>query len=197
MSDKNGELDRRIKRTRQMIRDALISLIKEKGFDSVTVQEIAERADINRSTFYFHYKDKYDLLEQSNADMLEEFAEALQLSKGSAHEVCQVWSLQSAIRQFEHIKDNADYYKVMLQQIGAPGFTQQMKQMIQSAFYSKLEQLDPSIPKEMISIYTASAHFGVIEWWLANDMHYSPAYLADLLNKTIGFGNLRQPLAVE
>lgn len=66
MSEESS-VDRRIIRTKEAIRDALITLIEEKGFDAVSVINITSRADINRGTFYLHYRDKYDLLEQIEA----------------------------------------------------------------------------------------------------------------------------------
>lgn len=56
----------RVLQTKRMIRDALTLLMEEKGFEGITVRDLAEKAAINRGTFYLHYKDKYDLLEQSD-----------------------------------------------------------------------------------------------------------------------------------
>jgi len=60
----NELVDLRIRRTRLALREALLALIEEKGFETLIVQDIADRAMINRVTFYKHYRDKYDLLEQ-------------------------------------------------------------------------------------------------------------------------------------
>ncbi|MEJ2354006.1 MAG: TetR/AcrR family transcriptional regulator, partial [Anaerolineales bacterium] len=59
---KKERVDRRVQRTRQLLNDALMSLIVEKGYDSITVQNIIDRANLGRSTFYAHYQDKDDLL---------------------------------------------------------------------------------------------------------------------------------------
>src|SRR3954447_14330505 len=64
--------DRRIVRTKRLIRDALTELMEEKGFEGITVRDLTGKADINRGTFYLHYHDKYDLLEQSEAEILNE-----------------------------------------------------------------------------------------------------------------------------
>ncbi|OXL84331.1 hypothetical protein BCV73_15385 [Paenibacillus sp. SSG-1] len=61
-TDKNG--DRRINRTRQLLREGFVEMIREKGFSAMSVQDIAERANVSRGTFYIHYTDKYMLLEQ-------------------------------------------------------------------------------------------------------------------------------------
>ena len=63
----NQKVDRRIQRTRQLLEDALIALILEKGYDKITVQNIVDQANVGRSTFYSHFLDKDDLMENSGA----------------------------------------------------------------------------------------------------------------------------------
>jgi len=64
--------DMRVVRTKEAIRAAFIELLDEKGFNSITVKDITTRAHVNRSTFYMHYEDKYDLMEQLQRDVLEQ-----------------------------------------------------------------------------------------------------------------------------
>jgi len=59
------QLDPRVKRTRGLIQQSFMELLAEKGFRAVTVQDITERAEVNRTTFYAHFPDKYSLLEES------------------------------------------------------------------------------------------------------------------------------------
>ena len=59
------KVDRRIQRTRRLLQDALITLILEKGYDKITVQDIIDEANVGRSTFYAHYLDKDDLMASS------------------------------------------------------------------------------------------------------------------------------------
>src|SRR5690554_5800380 len=102
---KKKQLDPRIKRTLQLIRDALISLIHEKGFEHITVRNITERAEINRATFYHHFQDKHDLLKRMTDELMLDFLTAIQLSPDfEATEFN--WDVEqpppSFIRQFEH-----------------------------------------------------------------------------------------------
>ncbi|PYI56126.1 TetR/AcrR family transcriptional regulator [Paenibacillus flagellatus] len=197
MSDAKAATDRRIKRTRQAIRDALIELIDENGFDSITVQEIAERADINRSTFYFHYKDKFDLLNQSSDEMLQELSEALKAGGRNPDGACRLLGSSSVASHFEHIADNAAFYRVMLGRQGVPCFAKQMRGAIREAFYGRLGSFRPdederslNVPADLLCGYVASAHFGMIEWWLENGMTYSPAYMATMLDQLVKHGPL-------
>ena len=195
MSEIKEKPDRRVKRTRQAIRDALIALIRDKGFEAVTVQEIVERADVNRSTFYFHFQDKYDLLEQSNREMLDAFAASLQEPRDTPPP-CRLANMDSATKHFEHIAANAAYYKVMLREMGIPDFANRLKLAIAEAFYQKLDLMltdehGVTIPRDIQCAYVASAHFGLIEWWLENDLMYSPSYMVNALNQLVKFGPVR------
>ncbi|MCY8607481.1 TetR family transcriptional regulator, partial [Bacillus sonorensis] len=69
------QTDRRINRTKRMIRDALSELMEEKAFEEITVTDMTKKADINRGTFYLHYQDKYDLLDQSEEEIIDEIRE--------------------------------------------------------------------------------------------------------------------------
>jgi len=69
---KDRKEDRRVIRTKQVILEALVTLIEEKGIDAVTVKDITRKANINRGTFYLHYQDKTDLLEKTVGDIMEE-----------------------------------------------------------------------------------------------------------------------------
>lgn len=67
--------DRRIRRTKRLLRQALADLMNEKEFKDITVKEITDRADLNRGTFYFHYSDTYDLRDKIEDELMQEFAE--------------------------------------------------------------------------------------------------------------------------
>jgi AcrR family transcriptional regulator len=68
-----SSIDRRIVRTKVAIREALVSLVEEKGFEALSVSDLTRRADINRGTFYLHYQDKFDLLEQTETEIIRDF----------------------------------------------------------------------------------------------------------------------------
>ena len=70
-------MDRRNAKTEKLLENALIKLMLEKSFDKISIKDLTETADINRGTFYLHYKDKYDLLEQKEAEMLKEYSDTI------------------------------------------------------------------------------------------------------------------------
>jgi AcrR family transcriptional regulator len=70
--------DRRVRRTRELLRSALLSLIQEKGYERITVRDILDRADVGRSTFYAHYRDKDELLQSGFEDVRSALAAEMQ-----------------------------------------------------------------------------------------------------------------------
>lgn len=89
MSMKPKKIDPRVRRTRQLIQDAFTSLIQEKGYEAITVQDITERATLNRATFYLHYRDKQDLMWQSTEEVLSELVDSLrETTKHAKKQTC-------------------------------------------------------------------------------------------------------------
>ena len=66
-------VDRRVRRTRKQLRECLVTLLKQKKVQDITVRELTELADLNRGTFYLHYKDVFDLLEKTESELLDNF----------------------------------------------------------------------------------------------------------------------------
>src|SRR5689334_7087645 len=103
-------LDRRARRTRIMLRDALVDLILEKGYEAITIQDITDRADLARATFYLHFKDKEDLL----ASSLEELYEELVARTRTLERQGWIPDPPYSLIAFEHAQENANLYRVLL-----------------------------------------------------------------------------------
>lgn len=162
--------DLRVRRTRTTLQRALIELTVEKGFAAVTVRDICERAMVNRSTFYRHYIDKYDLLDQYAAEVGK-----LTTPAPSENDGLHTGPLQL----LKHVQQFADFYRVMLGQNGDPLFTQRFRENIAERFRYLLSlqdaPTDPNTPPlEMRLNYIASAVVGAILWWLENDQPGMP-----------------------
>jgi len=134
-------VDLRVRRTHANLREALIDLIEEKGFDAVTVGDIAERAMVNRTTFYRHYPDKYALVtgifEEAVNQMFREIGPLPENLEGllSSESEFDAKAVQSYIDSqlaawsafFEHIARHARLYRVMLGKRGSSWFAVQMR----------------------------------------------------------------------
>ncbi|USL34149.1 TetR/AcrR family transcriptional regulator [Priestia megaterium] len=180
----NSKTDRRIIRTKRFIRDALTELMEEKGFEGVTVRDLTKKADINRGTFYLHYQDKYDLLKKSENEVIQEIQEFIK--KANPNEIVsanlQEQPLPFIIALFEYIQENARFMQVMLGPKGNPGFYLKIKEVMKTNMLEKLKLIDnkisPLVPLEYLMSYVTSAHLGVIQHWLEQDMKQSPREMA-------------------
>ena len=111
------KLDRRVRRTRRRLRDALIQLILKKGYDNVTIQDITDAADLSRATFYLHYKDKDELLAGSLEEMFDELMASVKdimLRRKMELDDQNPPSLPA----FQHVADYAELYKSLLGDTG-------------------------------------------------------------------------------
>ena len=108
MSDVTTETkkDRRIQRTEKALRNALAELLLEKDLRSITVRELAERADIHRGTFYAHYQDLYELFEQIENEVFKELASILVFNPG--HDYTQIFTVL-----FDYAEENADSFRIL------------------------------------------------------------------------------------
>jgi AcrR family transcriptional regulator len=174
--------DLRVRRTRMQLVEAMVLLSIEKGFSSVTVQDISARAMVNRATFYRYYQDKYDLLDQ----YLEE-QYTMQLAYDDAEAQAHTQENVSGkppeglVRVWKHIQGHAAFFRVMLGSKGDPTFTQKIRASIEKRVRSSLPdpiKANVSLPLDLCLSYISSASIGLLIWWLEHDMPYSPAQMA-------------------
>jgi AcrR family transcriptional regulator len=165
--------DLRVRRTRKLLLQAFIELTVEKGFAVLTVRDITERAMVNRSTFYRHFLDKYDLLET----YLNEIYELT-----SSHDV------PGPLNLFRHIQQFSDFYRVMLGPQGDPLFTQRFRQNTEKRFRSSPAKAiaEPAADEPPIDLRLsciAYAGLGATTWWLEQEQPCSPEQLTEWLRQ--------------
>jgi AcrR family transcriptional regulator len=181
MQKKYQENDLRVKRTQKLVLDALIELTIQKGFSTVTVSDIASLAGINRATFYRHYKDKFDLVNQYT----ENIYEMLSIRSDAVSELKVHQMPPNLVKIFEHIKENAKFYRVMLGRHGYPAFAEKIRNFIQMRIKSSLPvnlQKDEKLLDLFVN-YSSSASFGAVLWWLEHDMPYSSEEMPNIIRQ--------------
>lgn len=176
-------VDRRVQRTRSHLRDALMALILEKGYDAVTVQDITDRANLGRATFYLHYRDKDDLLLRTLEAVFDDLI---------AHMKPGVQALDQspALRAFQHAADNSQFYRVLLGGQGGFAIFRKMRDYIADDVKKRFlpELAVQSTPADLLANYVAGALLALIGWWLENDMPYSPEQMAATYRRLIFSG---------
>ncbi|KMY32625.1 hypothetical protein ACZ11_11015 [Lysinibacillus xylanilyticus] len=186
-----SKTDRRIIRTKNEIKQAFFSLLSEKNFEAITVRDITELANINRGTFYLHYVDKYNLLEQYENEIFEKFNAILDATTNLDLDINQFKQerLPVMVRILQVFYEEADFLKLILGPNGDPYFHEKMRQFFVRYFNAYLgNRTDKSkwrFPIELTLAYNSNAILGVITYWLQHDTQQSPEEIATMLIETI------------
>ncbi|AGK54048.1 TetR/AcrR family transcriptional regulator [Bacillus sp. 1NLA3E] len=182
MSNKE-KVDPRIKRTKRMFVEALISLIQENSDKSkLTVQEIANRAELNRATFYLHYQDIDDLMEQMIKENLDELNKTMKTLSEENQLKIESPRPQNRLDLFlDHFYRKAGLYKVMLEN---KDFRNRVFNLLLeiTEFWDEHRKENGRLHKVPNQII-ASSTFGIISWWLEEGTPFSPSYLANQIRQ--------------
>lgn len=183
--------DIRIIKTKRAIKNALFNLIELKGFEAITINEISRIAEVNRSTFYLHYADKYELLDKVTHEAIMKL-ETLVCHEREVHGT--PVQLEVVIKDlqvlFDIVRENALFYKAILGHNGIPS----IRMKIVDYFKKRLEESllnDSLIPKEILLELTSSIYVDTISWWINNDLKYSSMYMAEYLAKYLSLGAVK------
>ena len=177
--------DLRVRRTQKALQDALITLIEERGFDAITVGDIAERAMVNRATFYRHYQDKYDVVEKIFEDAMNTLVRELGPPGEVLNSTGAEQPAEALVHLFEHVARQEKLYRVMLGKKGSSWFTSKMREYFIQLLTARelLREHLPSvmstlghrkIPEDIAMVFLANGFISCIAWWLEHGRHYSP-----------------------
>ncbi|RED59299.1 TetR/AcrR family transcriptional regulator [Cohnella lupini] len=175
--------DRRILRTKEAINKAFLELFTEKELEQITINDISERANVNRGTIYLHYTDKYDLLDKCIEDHLSNMFVACSVSIDFNRDKIDLIDELTSV--FDYFEANFLFFSAMISTQRTSVFRERMLQIVVANLNEKLDQRDihRSMNKELIVQFTASAFVGTTEWWIRNHMPHSPQYMAEQLWK--------------
>jgi len=166
-------IDRRVRRTRLSLQTALISLIPERGYDAVTVEEICEAADVGRSTFYAHYKSKDDLKRRAIDDHLRGLFHARQLELTAAGGAERSLSATQVI--FEHVRDHRDLCRAVVRGPGCSVAIDAIRNSLSALLREEIGSgSSSSFMREFTVQYLVGAFITVLVWWLDNGARRSP-----------------------
>lgn len=188
MNSSTKALDLRVQRTNKFLWDALITLMGERDFESLTVTEICERAMVHRTTFYKHYEDKYALLHQGIQAQLELLFRDLNLPVGETVDTTEGSdTLPYLITIFEHILRHKPVYRLMHCGNNSGRFQTLLTQLLVEEFLKRSEANSRRDEERILMRSTLRAHshagllVGTIAWWLENDCPYTPDEMGQYL----------------
>lgn len=186
-----AEQDRRIRRTRRILNEALIALVLEKGYERITVQDILDRADVGRSTFYAHYRDKEALLLANFDDMREELRRDLDaIVPGTPSPIPR----SPVGAMFEHAHRNRRVYQALCGRQGGSVVHRHLHGLLADLLRAQLRpQLDATgshLPVEIVAEFYTSAALGLLTWWIDQDFRYDATRMAAIYQRLASPGLL-------
>jgi AcrR family transcriptional regulator len=173
--------DRRVKRTRTLLQQSLIDLSRERGIDAITIQDIAERANVGRTTFYLHYPSKEDLLISCHAAMISEFHFG-PLYPMSREEWLSPTTPPGIISAYRHLETVRDLLNSIIHSKNNALFLQRMRdentREIKTRLLAAFPEMDKAIPLDIVATYLAGAQVAMFHWWLEKPRPHTPETVA-------------------
>lgn len=182
---KEETLDRRVRKTRRLLRECLATLLKEKKIQEITVREIAEMADINRGTFYLHYRDVFDLMDQIEQELMKELEDVMK-----RHSVPELMTKPSLIFSdlYPLVQKNADIVSILMGENGDLNFVNQLKTIVRDRCLQNWLDLKFPGDSDALGAYSSfivSGCIGIVQYWLENGMRETPEQMASLTEEFI------------
>ena len=177
--------DRRVRRTKQLIKQSLIQLMQEKSFKEITVKDITERADLNRGTFYLHYVDIYDLLNSIESEILATIEKILLTYNESSAPLSCFELLQEV---FSYIEINRESFEALLNSEVEEAFLTKLQSLIRTLGLDLMQVVykDTSLPHYSYFLsFVLNGVLGVTEQWFKNGMDLSSTEMATMIDHFI------------
>lgn len=177
--------DRRVRKTRKALYDALAELLLTKPISDISVREISDLADINRGTFYLHYRDVYDMVDKLQDEIFEKFnlvVNSYEPDKYSDE------LFPMLVEIFNLLAEHSKLAKVLMSKNGDAAFVDKLKNLIHEKCFAKVDEklkLKTNISFNYFYQYIISGCIGIFGEWLNSGMRESPSEMADITEKLV------------
>ena len=187
LAGSNKKTDARVRRTRDALGDALVALMQEKPFETITIQDVLDRAHVSRSTFYSHYSDKDDLLMSDSEEFFEALSMALSAHSDKSERVFPVKEF------FNHLANVQPFYKALVKS----GKFQENMELARGHFARGIERRLSELPRgksipanerSAIAFTQAGALLSLLAWWLDRGMREPPEQMDELFHRMVWNG---------
>lgn len=195
---KDGEMteksiDRRVNRTRSQLQRALLSLISEKSYESITVEEICEAADVGRSTFYAHYTGKDELKRSGIDDHLRRLLVKHQLGAKDRSGGAADRRFGFSLAMFEHARDHKELYRALAGNRGGTIALGSIRHLLSDFIRNELrlaerEDAADAIPREVAVQYAVGAYMALLTWWLDAGARIPPEKMDQMFQRMCAEG---------
>ena len=178
--------EKRKQQTRIRIMQSAVELFMQKGYDNVTISEIAETADVGRATFYLHFDDKIDMciaiINQNTQHIMEQTGEHVK------HMTLRERSYYSWLEMFKVIQTQLPYYFALIGKDILQIFQRNREYTVTQYFYNLEEgkyDIELDLPNDFTANFLAGAVQQVIGWWIESNFKYTPEQMAEMTYKTL------------
>ena len=184
--------DHRKRKTKNYLLEALISLMRQKNVHLITVKELCQEAQINRSTFYAHYEDLPDFINKVMSEMAAGLMPEAKDYRNNHILINKEAARSFYCRCFIHLRDNREFFQLMMGNNGLPEFTELLDSQSVEWFKDLIQTAKPEIcdnvEQSVLLNYIIAAHTGVMKYYLESKTIYSPEYMTDQLLTLTFFG---------
>lgn len=178
------KLDQRVRLTRNLLKNALVQLMQEQHISKISIRALCEVADINRSTFYVHYTDQYDLLNKIEQEVLDNLNKYL--GNQDLNDDRPI-SVQVLARVLDYVKENVELFKALLSENCDFAFQKDLMELAQVISSQQNQSLDPRT-QEYIKIFGLTGTISMLQKWLHDGMYESPAQMSEFIIQVYYYG---------
>lgn len=194
VSDKTGAVssDRRVRRTKKVLRDSLFKLLSEKNIAHITVKELTDLADVNRSTFYSYYTDIYDMMEQIQDELYLSFFSVIRAAGESVDDVDSYFAYITGF--LGYVRENRETCTFFLRNDRNNKLVVRIKNDIRSLLNDSKKDYSLEDPRCYLTDFALSAMLETVVAWMDDGMIAEPEALASFLSETYAFGAFKQKI---
>lgn len=174
-----NKTDRRAQRTQTLLIDALVDLALDKGYDSITIRDLTEQANIAYSTFFRHYASKDDLLRELLQTVIHDFKS---LIKGAPHQTAD----SEGYMVFQLVNQNQAFFRVLFSSQGTSAVIHDIQEEIVANMLSlNVIPADTLVPPEIQANHIIASILALIRWWLEHDTPYTIERMGSIYSQLI------------
>ncbi len=190
-----NKIDRRKARTKHLLHGAILELLQEKSSEHITVTDITNRADVNRGTFYLHYKDVSDMfqqIEEATFDIIRNCIVQINPNEVASYSLKDE-PHPKVVQLFEEMALNANYIRALLGPRGDLSYAIKIRKMMADHFVERFNHSQPQdqkmlLPRDYLVAYISSANLGIIMHWLETNMEKTPYEMGLMLTQLANHG---------
>ncbi|MDQ0271607.1 TetR/AcrR family transcriptional regulator [Cytobacillus purgationiresistens] len=191
--------DRRISKSKKVLKEALISLMSEKDFKKITITDLVSKADLNRGTFYKHFQTKEELLDELIDDVMEDLITAYREPYLFTDQFSIKDLSTTTVKIFEHVNEYSDFYTIIVNSNVLPGFQDRIIHVLTqlSVHEISMEHIDEQINANLLTSYNVYALFGLIVEWVKGGFIYTPSHMTEQLIAILSYTSNRASINIK